>query len=174
MGSTVDQWLHFWDVPRRCFSIFSDSDRWGDDGISVVGNRKYVFITCCFILLTMHFLSFYFMPCRECIPGWSCIWRHRHLRRGLRICFRSGDVPDDGFCGSRGNLYRKLSSSCKNAGVSHEIIPVRKTGAGDRSDSWIFVFICSGIACFFHFSRENVINHRLTGQRKMFIIVPTR
>ena len=34
--------LHFWDVPRRCFSIFSDSDRWGDDGISVVGNRKYV------------------------------------------------------------------------------------------------------------------------------------
>ena len=48
------------------------------------------------------------------------------------------------------------------------------TGAGDRSDSWIFVFICSGIACFFHFSRENVINHRLTGQRKMFIIVPTR
>ena len=41
-GSTVDQWLHFWDVPRRCFSIFSDSDRWGDDGISVVGNRKYV------------------------------------------------------------------------------------------------------------------------------------
>ena len=42
MGSTVDQWLHFWDVPRRCFSIFSDSDRWGDDGISVVGNRKYV------------------------------------------------------------------------------------------------------------------------------------
>ena len=42
MGSTVDQWLHFRDVPRRCFSIFSDGDRWGDDGISVVGNRKYV------------------------------------------------------------------------------------------------------------------------------------
>lgn len=42
MGSTVDQWLHFRDVPRRCFSIFSDGDRWGDDGISVVGNRKHV------------------------------------------------------------------------------------------------------------------------------------
>jgi CAAX amino terminal protease family. len=32
----------FRDIPRRCFSIFSDGDRWGDDGISVVGNRKYV------------------------------------------------------------------------------------------------------------------------------------
>ncbi|MFR3624636.1 MAG: hypothetical protein ACLTU1_13525, partial [Blautia wexlerae] len=30
----------------------------------------------------------------------------------------------------------------------------------DRSDSWIFVFICSGIACFSHFSCENVINRR--------------
>ena len=52
------------------------------------GKPEICVITCCFILLTMHFLSFYFMPCRECIPGWSCIWRHRHLRRGLRICFR--------------------------------------------------------------------------------------
>ena len=85
----------------------------------------------------------------------------------------SGDVPDDGFCGSRGDLYRKLSDSCKNTGVSHEIIPVRQTGTGNRSDSWVFVFICSGIACFFHFSRENVINRRLTEQRKMFIIVLT-
>ena len=67
---------------------------------------------------------------------------------------------DDGFCGSRGDLYRKLSDSCKNTGVSHEIIPVRQTGTGNRSDSGVFVFICSGIACFFDFNRENVINRR--------------
>ena len=70
-------------------------------------------------------------------------------------------------------LYRKLSDSCKNTGVSHEIIPVRQTGTGNRSDSGVFVFICSGSACFFDFNRENVINRRLTEQRKMFIIVLT-
>lgn len=85
-----------------------------------------------------------------------------------------GMYSDDGFCGSWGDLHRKLSDSCKNTRISHEIIPLRKTGSGDRSDSGIFVFIRDGIACFSHFSRENVINHRLTGQRKMFIIVPTK
>ena len=34
----------------------------------------------------------------------------------------------------------KLSDSCKNTWVSHEIIPVRQTGTGNRSDSWVFDF----------------------------------
>ena len=170
MGSTVDQWLHFWDVPRRLFFRFFPTAVGG----VMMGYLLWETGNMCYNML-FHFIN-------NALPvillyAMQGVYSRMELYMEAQILAQGTQdmLPAVG-------MYLMMASAAPGAiyignyllhakhRVSHEIIPVRKTGAGDRSDSWIFVFICSGIACFFIQSRE-CYKSQIDRAKKMFIIV---
>lgn len=154
MGSTVDQWLHFWDVPRRLFFDFSDSV-----GGVMMGYLLWETGNMCYNML-FHFINnalpvILLYAMQGVYSRMELYMEAQTLAQGTQDMLPAVGMYLMMASAAPGAIYiGNYLLHAKHRGIARNYSR-QETGAGDRSDSWIFVFYLQRDCLFFSFqSRE--------------------